>query len=1563
MPPRRRGKSTTARAAAIQAVQRKRRAQLQQHDDDDDEDDSNSTFHHNHHHHTFHLNKDGNHHSSRHHNYHSNHLKSRTTNVNVKHGKKRSHREEDEDEDEFSSEKEEDDASDDDCPPPLVGNDEEFCDGGDVDDEDEEDDDEDEDEDDDAVVGSTGGHSSNTMSGEGGCLHCHKSTTPSDIQVRCDECQAYICQNCHWCHEFQANHEIRVCDRCDAFYCRTCDEMDQCDDCGEVVCASCSTLLSCKFCGGGLCEECATACGRCGIVLCSRDAKFAVDCDTCRLSYCLVCLASGSKDPCVRCGHRPSKRMEQLVHLRLKSIYKAFKQSSRNSKYGGPGGDGTGGDEDDEDEDDDVDDDDDDDTEAGKSGDPQSLLQAAASAASKHSAGGRSNSSRHGSSHHYSHHHSNSHHHGSNSHNISNINSKRAATSTGASAVSRDQQAKEMVDKYMAEKEKADAAAAALLAELDEEEEAVQTKKNKKKRKKERQQAKKEEEQKKLEQPPEPTKSSLSRQLQQQQQRQDQKNQQQRMDQADDDSDVEIIDIAKPSAAGSKNEGKNGKQKKKKKSGAYADAGKTNNNKIDGGGDATTSNGKSDGGAQNASTPETEKPEEPGIDPVEQELCRCVADEDIEGIEHILLTLKGVPGRAPLRKNAKKALKKLKAEQEATQAAAAEEEAKRAAHIREEEAKKKVTAERAFKEVTQTRSGSGAGTPATHSETNGTGVSFRPPPPLPPNELFRVVSVTHGKPVNTASTSSSVQRTGKQAHSVPTATRSEAVMHIAYNVVGWVIGKGGQRIRDLMDESGARVWIDQEHLTDKDPRIVYISGGRKQVESAGKLLKELVGKAPVPGGGPIGDPGTAPVAPPAPVLQLAEKATIILNRAESRTVSQKPETEDKREALGTQAKAVQGGGNSNNVDRVMNPLAPLHFKAGDPHLVTIEGVQKGLCSEMNALKITTTVDGNVHEHEMSCEACFVPLLIGRRGWTIKHIQDSSGARVDIDQTVTPRKVKISGNKENVDTAIRMVRDVLSYPHAQLQGAAESLEDLERAAGVPAGTDAQLALGSLDHFATAPRHLESTAATTSNTTVGASNQVATHPQQAPPLLVARTAEERVHTPPPSSHINIGDAKSTISASSSLSSTPEPSMASSKGHYATNAAPGPLLPHDYSGSYPPSLPHQQQQPPRPPPTQPAPPQQPQQLQSMANSNLFAQQGGLHQMNMNNMADNHNGSSGGLLSAQQHVSPPLLPGRIPGAGMQAVSPRHEMQPGLPRGFPHPHHPQHQRHDTQQGMLLGQAVLRDQQQLHLRPMNGLGGMPHQSPHYPPRPDSHAMYHHNSMQFPGGLPSHQQSLHLQQQSAFHPSDHKQMRQRSTPEMGMGSQINPNGDLGVGNILDHRNKPGSYVPPGMWGGQGGSPLARSNAPDSDQYGVNHMKSRQPPELRMNSGTAGIGLGLGLPAPGGTNSALRQNDASQNPVLNSPGRDDSQMVDSLFGPSEESTKEKSLLTDFQGLSFGDGLGSDMWSKNLSTDWDGETKKTSALLAAIQPTFAANDAQHPSKSRFIWGASGESQGQSF
>jgi len=75
---------------------------------------------------------------------------------------------------------------------------------------------------------------------------------------------------------------------------------------------------------------------------------------------------------------------------------------------------------------------------------------------------------------------------------------------------------------------------------------------------------------------------------------------------------------------------------------------------------------------------------------------------------------------------------------------------------------------------------------------------------------------------------------------------------------------------------------------------------------------------------------------------------------------------------------------------------------------------------------------NFFMKEILCEPRFVPLLIGRRGWTVKQIQDTSGAKVDIDQSVNPRRVTITGNAAQVDHAVQLVHDILRYPHAELR---------------------------------------------------------------------------------------------------------------------------------------------------------------------------------------------------------------------------------------------------------------------------------------------------------------------------------------------------------------------------------------------------------------------------------------------------------------------------------------------------------------------------------------------------
>ena len=117
---------------------------------------------------------------------------------------------------------------------------------------------------------------------------------------------------------------------------------------------------------------------------------------------------------------------------------------------------------------------------------------------------------------------------------------------------------------------------------------------------------------------------------------------------------------------------------------------------------------------------------------------------------------------------------------------------------------------------------------ATASATASAAAS--PPPPSVINQhepLLRVVSRTQSNAGTTSSRGGSSNST-----SVPASARAECVMHMSPAVVGWVIGKGGSRIRDMMEESGAKIWIDQESMGAKEARVVYVSGKRSSVDAA-----------------------------------------------------------------------------------------------------------------------------------------------------------------------------------------------------------------------------------------------------------------------------------------------------------------------------------------------------------------------------------------------------------------------------------------------------------------------------------------------------------------------------------------------------------------------------------------------------------------------------------------------------------------------------------------------------------------------------------------------------------
>ena len=1083
-------------------------------------------------------------------------------------------------------------------------------------------------------------------------------------------------------------------------------------------------------------------------MLCSRDSKFAVECDTCRLSYCLVCLASGSKDACVRCGSRPSKRMEQLVHLRLKSIYKAFKQNSTstssslpssyhmNGKYsshplpssrGGGGGSSSSGRHHPQRLNDEFD--------FGGPDDPDVLFQAVklseAAASSLYSNSHKNNVTN------------------SNGGKLSSNN--RSGTNAPLSVVDR-------ATRFKEEKEKADAAAAALLAELDEEEEENVKSKNKKKKKKKSKQQQ----------------QQLSPNNDIQNNNSDNGGKPGGMesyvdvdDDGDDDgSSLECISnlvLAK---------------------GEYMDskpAAKNNPNKIDR--DNNTEQDDDDDVGERS-------------DQLEKDLCRLVAAEDIEGLENLMEAIKGIPGRAALRKNAKKALKKLRLATEPPQATDGN-----AAIVTPNVSTNSVLLPQS------TRSAVRVLTPEI------------PSVPSDPNGYLHIISHVHNKPASQCATPGSQHVNSAQSRSRSNLSanangplKSECMMHVRPLIVGWMIGKGGQRIRDLMEESGARIWIDQDSMGANDPRILYVSGGRKNVDIAVGLLQNLVLKYQ-----PLPSPH-----------------------------ARQPTTPHTEKAIASTAATGKGPSIPESSDA---PPLPLKQKAGP--------------STTNTATARLPIDGR-SKQILSCDPRFVPLLIGRRGWTIKNIQDSTGAKVDIDQTSTPRKITVSGLEDNVDKAVRMVQDVLSYPHSQLHGVIEDVANCN------------------DNDLTLPDDAVP-AVEQEDADVG---QVVS-PIQSEPLIPMQAMEVATDIPtplslnataikvpghsPPSSLIMTGDAKSTISASSSLSSTPEPVL--------------------------PSGPHEQVPPVDLGATT---------LLSPQTRDLFTSSGGLQQGSFN------------------HLTPQ-------------------------NPLPHPSMFQSQNGNSFFGSLDQnyQSIPSDNQQHALHsPM----------PLHP--------YSPNQLGRPTLLPD--------QASAFfsvlgQPQMATQLPLVPTPTQnlfGMG----PTGRQSHGNLNEgfRQNDPStSGVGPGFWNGMDApQPQPMHGNMNAMAHGgfelhaaaVDFLEHSQQVHGKPISSAGDMKdvFGLSMPSPDGLEHALG---SAQDPMLRFPkGRDDAQMIDSLFGPTlaavPSSTAADNLLTTLNGLSLRTDNGSSgLWGNNdlLVNANNVGPREESTLFAGL--------ASQKSESRFIWEESGQ------
>lgn len=758
--------------------------------------------------------------------------------------------------------------------------------------------------------------------------------------------------------------------------------------------------------------------------------------------------------------------MEQLVHLRLKSIYKAFKSSSSNTSAGGGSGNNS--------------------TYDGGKGDGNNFQSRNSKDDDN---GGRSRRNK-----------------PTTLQDMVKEHDDEDPWMMGPAGVLPHKLCRDLEQNYLAEQKKADAAAEALLAEIEEEETAMAQKKSKKKKKKERKNANKQ---------PKPS--------------------------------------AKSDTGGDERE-KSGDDVVAKIEAPQNDVAMLNSRDDDRNADplseidSADKRTKVDGEIDNT----IEKAEETKIDPVEKKLVDCVKNFDTEGIESILFRLKGVPGRAGLRKNAKKALKRLKLELNPPQPTPLE-----------------------TKEETVSK-----------TERKSTAPIHRPShtadkvlPVVVDSRISSKKTATKSNVHHEKSNITKSPRPKASSRKNNGSNRCEASVEIVSRLVGWMIGKNGQRIRDLMEESGAKIWIDQEKFKGQETRNVYISGDRKSVDQAVLLVNDVITNAPPP----QGMSNTISEAT-ALMTNMAISSKRIENPAKATGLTSPPPTHTAQPAVPSTVEVksawAKASGSSFGVDKMSPgtiPKPPVLISSSVP--VAAEKANESSKAEtaseprnvgsginegaprvlMTVPKIgvdgaTPAIDASIasnpqHKSDevtteiVTCDVRFVPLLIGKRGWTIKNIQDDSGARVDIDQTVTPRQVRISGSKENVDKAVTMVRDVLSYPHAQLQSSSENMVNDER--GIASELGMEIPLSEVPVLVPSPTKQKLLAA----------SAVLEHDVIRNSMSRQGEISERIHSPPPL----VGDAKSAISASSSLSSTPDPSIASSKkGFISSHMQNGPLLP---------------------------------------------------------------------------------------------------------------------------------------------------------------------------------------------------------------------------------------------------------------------------------------------------------------------------------------------------------------------------------------------------------------------
>ncbi|XP_075594226.1 far upstream element-binding protein 2 isoform X6 [Balearica regulorum gibbericeps] len=258
-------------------------------------------------------------------------------------------------------------------------------------------------------------------------------------------------------------------------------------------------------------------------------------------------------------------------------------------------------------------------------------------------------------------------------------------------------------------------------------------------------------------------------------------------------------------------------------------------------------------------------------------------------------------------------------------------------------------------------------------------------------------------------------------HPPPRSTVTEEY-RVPDGMVGLIIGRGGEQINKIQQDSGCKVQIspDSGGLPE---RSVSLTGSPEAVQKAKLMLDDIVSRGR---GGPPGqfhDNANGQNGTVQEIMIPAGKAGLVIGKG-GETIKQLQLTLPPQERAGVKMILIQDGSQNTNVDKPLRII-------GDPYKVQqacemvmdiLRERDQGGFGDRNEYgsRIGGGIDVPVPRHS-------VGVVIGRSGEMIKKIQNDAGVRIQFkqDDGTGPEKIAhIMGPPERCEHAARIINDLL-----------------------------------------------------------------------------------------------------------------------------------------------------------------------------------------------------------------------------------------------------------------------------------------------------------------------------------------------------------------------------------------------------------------------------------------------------------------------------------------------------------------------------------------------------------